>query len=141
MLQKIFRNIFVPKKNTKNTIVIKDKNLINLILSTYGDKDKQSILQAITGSTLTVSEILDRVNIPKSSAYKIINSLVDAGILTISDQKIKNLDGNKVLAYKTVLSHVDIKIKNTVIEIEVRFPEKSVQQSHILALSLGAKYK
>jgi predicted transcriptional regulator len=141
MLQKIFRSIFLPKKNTKNTIVIKDKNFVNLILSTYGDKDKQSILQAIADSTLSISEILDRVDIPKSSAYKIINSLVDAGILTISDQKIKNPDGNKALAYKTVLSYVDIKIKNAVIEIEVRFPEKSIQQSHILALSLGTKYK
>lgn len=141
MLQKIFRSIFLIKKNTKNTIVIKDKNFVNLILSTYGDKDKQSVLQAIANSTLSISEILDRVSIPKSSVYKIINSLVDSGILTISDQKIKNPDGNKVLAYRAALSYVDITIKNATIEIEIQFPEKSIQQSHILTLSLSTKDK
>lgn len=139
MLQKIFRDIYEKKNNSKNTIVVKDRNFASLILETYGDKDKKSILQAVTGSSMSISDILEKANIPKSSGYKIINSLVDDGFLSVSDEKIKNPDGNKVFAYAPTISSADIKIQNSLITIEIRFFGDDFRKSRILALSSSGK--
>ena len=139
MLQKIFRNIYEIKKTTNNiTLVIKDSTFSNLILSTYGNNDKKSILQTIANSSMSISDILDKANIPKSSGYKIINSLINDGFLVIGE-KIKNPDGNLVSSYSSTISSVNIKIKNSIIEIEIEFPKSSIAKSHILSLSLGRK--
>ncbi len=139
MLQKIFRNIYEIKKTTNNiTLVIKDSTFSNLILNTYGNNDKKSILQTIANSSMSISNILDKANIPKSSGYKIINSLINDGFLVIGE-KIKNPDGNLVSSYSSTISSVNIKIKNSIIEIEIEFPKSSITKSHILSLSLGRK--
>lgn len=139
MLQKIFRNIFEKKEGSKNTFVIRDKAFASQILETFGNEDKKSILQAVAESSMSVSEILDKANIPKSSGYKIINSLVDDGLLTVADQKTKNPDGNKVSAYKPTISSIDIKIQNASIGIEVRFSDDGVKKSHIVAAATRKK--
>lgn len=139
MLQKIFRNIFEKKNGAKNTFVVKDKRFASLILETFGNEDKKSILQAVAESSMSVSEILDKADIPKSSGYKIINSLVDEGLLTVADQKTKNPDGNKVSAYKPTISSIDIRIQNASIGIEVRFSDDGVKKSHIVAAATRKK--
>lgn len=139
MLQKIFRNIFEKKEGSKNTFVIKDKTFASQILETFGNEDKKSILQAVAGSSMSVAEILDKAGIPKSSGYKIINSLVDDGLLTVADQKTKNPDGNKVSTYKPTLSSIDIKIQNASIVIEIRFSDDGIKKSHIVAAAAKKK--
>lgn len=139
MLKKIFHNVFVVNKKSINKLSIKDPNFANLILETYGNKDKKSILQVLTNSSMSIAEILEKANVPKSSGYKIINSLIDDGFLSLNNEKTKNPGGNKVSTYKSTVSSVDIKIKNSAIEIELQFSENSLKKSRIIALSSGRK--
>ncbi|WP_268543997.1 hypothetical protein [Candidatus Nitrosotenuis cloacae] len=132
MLERICRAVCENKPREKYAYVVKDRNFQDLILSTYGNNDKRSILQAIAKSPMSISEILDKADIPKSSGYKIVDSLLADGLLTTTDQKIKNLDGNRVSAYRPTIESIDIRINGGSIVIELQFAEEYAKKSHIL---------
>jgi len=138
MLQTIFSHIYELKR-TKNTIVIKDPEFSNLILETYGNKEKKSILQTLNNSYMSISEILDKAKIPQSSGYKTINSLIEDGFLSPTNTKIKNPGGNLASTYGLTISFIDIKIHNSSLEITLKFNEENIKKSRILALSFSKK--
>lgn len=129
ILKKLFDNIY---ERRKRLFIIKDKELVTLILQTYGNKDKITILQTIANSQMSISEILQNTNIPKSSGYKIINSLIKDGFLSLTNKKIQNTDGNKVSTYRQTISSLRIKIKDQLITLQIQFNNDSIKKSHIL---------
>jgi predicted transcriptional regulator len=139
MLQKIFTNIFKIKKDRAGKIksfVIIDKNFTNLILTTFGNEEKKAILEAVAESTLSISDILTKVNLSQSTGYRLISSLINEGLLVEAEEHKISADGRRVSTYKPTVSLLDIKIKKSTIEIEIHFTEEIIKSSRIIAASM-----
>jgi transposase len=136
MLEKIFANICKMKKNkTKKmkSLLIIDKSFINLILSTYGNQEKKSILEVVSESSMSISDILGKVNLSQSTGYRIISSLIKDGLLIEADRQEINADGRKLSTYKSTISLIDIRIKKSAIEIEIHFTTDMIKNSRLMS--------
>src|SRR5947209_4395575 len=80
-LEKQFLENIVTLDETKtqdpNWVAIEDPSLAKLILESFGDEDKKNILNAVLDESRIISEILEIANIPQTSGYRKVNSLID----------------------------------------------------------------
>lgn len=101
-------------------INIEEKSLIQLILETFVDPEKRKILNLILEKTLTVHEILDICEIPTTSGYRIINSLIKNGLLVKSSgDSLTN--GKKINKYKSIFEDVKVNIKKDKVSVYAKF--------------------
>jgi predicted transcriptional regulator len=135
ILLKIFNSIFDIRKDKyerPKSFLIKDKNFINLILSTYSSEEKRTILSVVSEYALSVSDILKKINLPQSTGYRIISSLIKDGLLVETDKSKNNTEGRKVSLYKPTISSLDIQIRKSLVEIEIPFTYELIKNSHII---------
>jgi predicted transcriptional regulator len=131
MLKRIFNNIWQIKPSKEEVcFVIKDRDFANMILGTYGHKEKGIILEAVSESTLSIAEILKKLSLPQSTGYRLISSLIKEGFLIETGQ---DLTAGGKPTYKSTISTIDIKIQKSV-EITVHFSNEVVKNSHIVAI-------
>lgn len=100
-------------------IPIVDQTLAKLILRTLGDDDKEKILRFLAEKPNIVSNVLDICKIPKTSAYRKINSLIDDGFL-LPIGFGTGIDGKKVTQYVSAFENLKIKIVKNKIIIKVQ---------------------
>jgi hypothetical protein len=137
---KIFNNVFELKKvqdkdNTESTswIALKDPHLINLILDAFGDEDKKRICTSVTNEAKIIYKILNECQIPQTSAYRKINSLIKDGLLTVEGYSITS-EGKKVNKYRFLFQNIRIDINKKHITIEAQLNKQSLEDSSILLL-------
>jgi predicted transcriptional regulator len=125
----------MKKNKTKKmkSLLIIDKSFINLILSTYGNQEKKSILEVVSESSMSISDILGKVNLSQSTGYRIISSLIKDGLLIEADRQEINADGRKLSTYKSTISLIDIRIKKSAIEIEIHFTTDMIKNSRLMS--------
>jgi DNA-binding transcriptional ArsR family regulator len=136
LLLKIFNSIFEMKKDkhgNPKSFLIRDKNFINMILSTYGDEEKRSILSAVSESILPFSSILKKINLSQSTAYRVVSSLIKDGLLIEADKHKESEEGRKVSMYTSTAFLLDVRIRKSVTEIEIHFTEEMIENSRIIA--------
>ena len=90
-------------------ITIEDPNSVDIILESYGDKQKRLILNCVQSEPLTYSEILEICKLPHASLYRKIVSLTQAGLLVENSTVSKN-KCRKITKYKTVYEDLEIVI-------------------------------
>jgi DNA-binding HxlR family transcriptional regulator len=133
---KIFNSLFELRKDKQGypkSFLIKDKNFINMILSTFSNETKRAILSTVSESSLSFPSILKKVPLSQSTGYRIMRSLVDDGLL-IETNKGKEDGGARAKSmYKSTVSLLDIKIKKSIIEIEIPFTGEIIKNSRIIA--------
>ena len=111
---------------------IRHCDLVNTILSSYGDSEKRRILDWAIGQPSTISKILESCIIPKSSGYRIVNEMVRNGLLYEDGISI-TADGRKVSKYSALLQRVKIDLESKgKANLEVLVKEAIVLNSHIL---------
>lgn len=136
MLQKIFDKICEMKRDKYGnfkSFVIKDKSFANLILSTYGNQEKKAILEVVAEASLSVSDILSKINLSQSTGYRIVSSLIKEGLLIEAEHDEISAEGRKVSTYKPTISLLDIRIKKAIIEVEIHFTQETIKNSRIMA--------
>ena len=136
VLLKIFNSIFEMKKDkhgNPKSFLIKDKNFINMILSTYSNEEKRAILSAVSESALPFLSILKKVNLSQSTGYRIVSSLVKDGLLIETDKHKENKEGRKVSMYTSTAFLLDIRIRKSITEIEIHFTDEIIKNSRIIA--------
>lgn len=101
-------SINTPAKG-RHWITIENRELAELILATYGDKDKRTILEVAFINPSVILDILEAARIPKSSGYRLINQLVENGLLT-EQGYAESSDGKKVNKYTALFEKVNIEI-------------------------------
>jgi hypothetical protein len=101
-------SINTPAKG-RRWILIQNSELAELILATYGDKDKRLILEVAFTNPSVILDILEATRIPKSSGYRLINQLVENGLLT-EQGYAESSDGKKVNKYTALFEKVKIEI-------------------------------
>lgn len=135
MLQRICSKVFEIKKDAKGSpksLLIKDKNLTNLIFETYGNEDKKAILMAVAESALSIARILKKVNLAQSTGYRIIGSLINDGLLAEIEKTEHKTNGKRVSVYKATIPTLDIRINKSTIEIEIQFTDE-IRNSRIIS--------
>ncbi len=101
-------------------IIIENRELAELILETYGDKDKRIILEVAFMQPSAILDILEKAKIPESSGYGLINQLVENGLLT-EQGYAKSSDGKRVSKYTALFERVKIEIDTSGLIFDVDF--------------------
>lgn len=114
-------NLVFEKSDTNNFrwIVITEHSLTKLILDTIGDKDKKNIMTAVFDNPFIIQDILNSCNIPQTSGYRKINSLIKNGLL-VKQGHTTTHDGKKVDKYKSLFKGFIINVEKNGVLIKAR---------------------
>ena len=119
------------KTQDPNWVAIEDPSLAKLILESFGDEDKKNILNTVLDESRIISEILEIAQIPQTSGYRKINTLIDNGLLIVQGHVITP-DGKKVNKYKSIFENVTINIEKNKVVVKVLLAKESIEKSSII---------
>lgn len=119
----------------KQWITIENKDLAQLIFEAYGDREKSLILETAFKSPAVILEILDATGIPSSSGYRIINRLVQDGLLT-EVEFAETSDSKKVSKYTALIERVRFEIDKKGLVVQVLLRENILNESQIVRILL-----
>lgn len=123
----------VRLENNDGWITFENPDVTKIILESFGDDDKKSILGITNGEELIISQILEKCGIPQTSGYRKINALIEDGLLTASGQIVTG-DGKRVSKYRTIFDNAKIDIVKNKIIVSVRLTKKDMESSTILTV-------
>jgi len=105
------------------------------ILNAFSDDEMSKILNASIGEPWTISEILERLDIPKTSGYRKINLLIDEGLLVNTGHEYTE-NRRTVYKYKSLFDNVNIDFSNK-LTVNVQFTPEVIKNSTILQSVYG----
>jgi len=122
-----------PTKNNSNNdsgwITIKEKSLAKLLLETCADEDKKKILDATINTPRTIREIEDVCEIPQTSGYRKINSLIEKHFLIPIG--MLRVGGNKMVKqYVSVLDSIKINIDKGNVTVKIKFTQNQLLRTN-----------
>lgn len=119
------------KDQTQKRFTISEPSIGQSILKAYSDDEASKILNASIGESWTILEMLEKLQIPQTSGYRKVNSLIEDGLL-IKDGHEISTSGRKTDKYKSLFDNVEIDIKNNKVTVNVQFTQNVIDQSPIL---------
>ena len=134
--RKIFESICTVSK-TKNTaeewMTIRDSNIAKTVLEAFGDEDKKKIISVLMNEPHIVSEVLSMCNLPQTSGYRKINSMISDGLLTVEGY-ITTPDGKRVNKYISIFENIKIDIVKNNVTVKVKLKNESMKNSLLIPL-------
>lgn len=124
------------KDRSQTRFTILEPSIGQSILKAYSDDEASKILNASIGESWTILEMLEKLQIPQTSGYRKVNSLIEDGLL-IKDGHMISASGRKTDKYKSLFDNVEIDIKNNKIIVNVQFTQNVIDQSPILQTVYG----
>lgn len=116
------------KDRVEKRFTILDSSINQFILKAFSDDEMSKILNASIGEPWTISEILEKLNIPKTSGYRKINELIGHGLLIRAGEDFTE-NRRSVGKYKSLFDNVNIDFSNK-LTVNVQFtPEVSMNRS------------
>ena len=134
--KKFLENIIdvkISKNNNENWIEIRDSSLSKTFLECFADPDKKSILISVMDVPLIISDILEQCEIPQTSGYRKINTLIDSGLL-ISNGFELSKDGKKIKKYESVFTNVKMDVVKNSVLVKVQMKHHSLSDSSIIQI-------
>ncbi|MGY5148406.1 MAG: transcriptional regulator [Candidatus Nitrosopumilus sp. bin_7KS] len=123
------------KDKSENRFTIADPTLTQSILKAFSDDEMSKILNASIGEPWTIAEILEKLDIPKTSGYRKINSLIKQGLLLQSGHEFTE-NRRTVDKYKSLFDNVNIDFSNKV-SVNVQFTHEVIENSTVLQTVYG----
>ena len=108
-------------------VTIQNPYVARLILASLGDEDKKNILNAVLDEPRTFMEIIEITELPASSAYRKICTLIDNGILIDLNSGV-NSDGKRKIKYKSIFQNIEINIEKIMIIIKILLTKESMER-------------
>ncbi|HXX05282.1 MAG TPA: hypothetical protein VEJ68_00505 [Candidatus Bathyarchaeia archaeon] len=99
-------------------ITIEDQSHMELILKSYADIDKRKILETTYDASKSIMEIFDSCNVPQTSAYRKVTSLIEDGLLIPDTSVFRH--GRKITKYRSIFENVEINIIRDKVTITVK---------------------
>ena len=124
------------KDQSQTRFTILEPSIGQSILKAYSDDEASKILNASIGESWTILEMLEKLQIPQTSGYRKVNSLIEDGLL-IKDGHMISVSGRKTDKYKSLFDNVEIDIKNNKVIVNVQFTQNVIDQSPILQTVYG----
>ena len=115
---------------SENRFTISDPSMSQSILKAFSDDEMSKILNASIGEPWTISEILEKLNIPTTSGYRKINLLIEQGLLVKSGHDFTT-NRRTVDKYKSLFDNVNIDFNNKV-TVNVQFTPEVIENSTVL---------
>jgi hypothetical protein len=119
------------KTQNPNWVAIEDPYLSKLILESFGDEDKKNIMNTVLDEPKIISEILEIAQIPQTSGYRKVNSLIEDGMLIVQGHVTTN-DGKKVNKYKSIFENIKINIEKNKVIVKVLLAKESIEKSSVI---------
>lgn len=126
--------VSLDKKKGQPWITIENQDLARLILESYGHREKKLILDAALQKAGAILDILEACQIPKSSGYRIINELVEDGLL--AEEGFTISEGRKVTLYTALFKNVNIDLQNGNLVVKVMLKENILHESYLVKILL-----
>jgi hypothetical protein len=124
----VLKNIIQESKTqNSNWITITDPSVVKLIFESVGDKDKKNILNTVLDTPRIISEILQIAEIPQTSGYRKVKTLIDNGLLIVQGY-VNTFDGKKVKKYRSVFENIEINIEKNSIIIKILLTKESLEK-------------
>jgi DNA-binding transcriptional ArsR family regulator len=123
-----FFNTQEPRTKNSKWITIQHPDVAKLILASLGNEDKKNILNSVLDEPRTFMEILEITDLPPSSAYRKICTLIDNGLLIDIYSDI-NSDGKRKIKYKSIFQNIEINIEKNRVIIKILLTKESVEKS------------
>lgn len=120
------------KDQEEKRFTILNPSINKSILNAFSDDEMSKILNASIGEPWIIAEILEKLDIPKTSGYRKINVLIAEGLLIKAGQEFTE-NRRSVDRYKSLLDNVNIDFGNKV-TVNVQFTPEVVMNSSILQL-------
>jgi hypothetical protein len=117
------------KKESENWIVLKDQILAKIVLESFADEEKKSILESVMNDSLAIADILDKCKISQSSGHEKISYLIESGLLVSNDEVS---DGENIRKYQTAFSNVKMDIEKKSMVVKIQLKKIQLQESAIL---------
>lgn len=123
------------KDKSENRFAISDSKINQSIINAFCDDEMSKILNASIGEPWTISEIIEKLNLPRTSGYRKINFLIKQGLLVKTGF---GFTGNRraVDKYKSLFDNVNIDFNNKV-TVNVQFTPEVIRNSSILQTVYG----
>lgn len=113
--------------NEQEWNTIEDQTYTRTILHALGDDDKKNILMTLTTNPKTINEVLTKSNIPKTSGYRKINSLINDGLI-VADGFSYNDDNKRIISYVSIFSDLKIDFIKNKMTVKIR-PNKNLENT------------
>ncbi|HSG83428.1 MAG: transcriptional regulator [Nitrosopumilus sp.] len=127
-LEKICK-IKSKKDLQEKRLTILESSINQSILKAFSDDEMSKILNASIGEPWTISEILEKLEIPKTSGYRKINTLVEEGLLIKVGEELTE-NRRSMDKYKSLFDNVNIDFNNNV-TVNVQFTPEVILKSSI----------
>ena len=98
-------------------MIIRDKKMINVILTVLADEELRNIFNIIKEKPFSAQEILKDTKIPHTSFYRKINWMLD-NKLVIIDSIQETKEGKKYSKFRAIFNDLTVKLQRDVITIE-----------------------
>ena len=138
-LEKKFLDCICSIKSQKDKVekrfTLLDSSINQSIIRAFSDDEMSKILNASIGEPWTISEILEKLDIPQSSGYRKINLLIKEGLLVKAGQEFTE-NRRSVDKYKSLFDNVNIDFGNKV-TVNVQFTPEVTMNSSILQTVYG----
>ncbi len=95
------------EESSDQWIKIEDRDTVSTVILAYSDPITAKILESIKEKPLTISEIIERTNLPQTTTYRKINELIQSKIIQ-SAGLFLNKDNKRVHSFATVIKHVRV---------------------------------
>jgi len=129
-------NIKSKKDKAEKRFTISDPTISQSILKAFSDDEMAKILNASIGEPWAISEILEKLGIPKTSGYRKMNELIEEGLMIKSGSELTS-NRRMIDKYKSVFDNVNIDFNNKV-TVSVQFTPDVAMNSSILRTVYGA---
>ncbi|MHA7733568.1 hypothetical protein [Nitrosopumilus sp. S6] len=128
----IFESVFITKsqKSKNNWYTIKDPQITSTILQAFGDPEKKKILELLSDESKIIADIIKKCDLPQTSGYRKINSLIDEGLLVSAEQVVK--ENKKINKYISVINNVKINIEKSNVVVELQLNEQQQKDSSVV---------
>lgn len=132
--KKLFEHIFQTKQTSSKEkwYTLSDSHLTSVILQSYGDPEKKNILESVSVTPKIIADILEKCDLPRTSGYRKVNSLIDDGLLTQSG--FITSDYKRINKYVRVFKNLKINIDKSHVTIDVQLSKVDKSQSSIIQL-------
>jgi predicted transcriptional regulator len=107
-------------------IIVQDQTYTTTILRAFGDDDKKKILMTLANNPKTINNVLTKCNIPKTSGYRKINSLINDGLIDTCGF-VHTEDYRKVPIYASIFSDLKIDVIKNKVTVKIR-PNKVLEK-------------
>jgi len=124
------------KDQSQTRFTILEPSIGQSILKAYSDDEASKILNASIGESWTILEMLEKLQIPQTSGYRKVNSLIEDGLLIKEGHEI-SASGRRTDKYKSLFDNVEIDIKNNKVTVNIQFTQNVIDQSPILQAVYG----